>query len=105
MDWNNSRELIKREFDRQGYVVIPRFLNTDEVQELHWEIERYIGEVVPRIPATDVYFEVKSRPDTLKQLIRLYQYDSYFEKLLFSDRFVKLTELLLGSAVVGKNMQ
>ena len=86
-------------------MVIPKFLNTDEVQELHWEIERYIGEVVPRIPATDVYFEVKSRPDTLKQLIRLYQYDSYFEKLLFSDRFVKLAELLLDSAVVGKNMQ
>lgn len=105
MDWNKNRELVKQEFDRQGYVVIPRFLNADEVQELRREIERYITEVVPQVPAKDVYFEVKGHLETIKQLIRMNQYDSYFEELFSSDRFVKLAELLLDGTVIGKNMQ
>lgn len=105
MDWNRDRELIKQEFDLHGYVFIPQFLNIDEVEELRREVERYIEDVVPQIPSTDVYFEVKGQPDTIKQLLRMSQYDSYFEKLIFSDHFVKLAELLLGSTVIGKNMQ
>ena len=105
MDWNRNRELVKQKCDRQGYVFIPQFLNTDEVEELRREIERYIEDVVPQIPSRDVYFEVKDQPETIKQLIRMSQYDSYFEKLIFNDRFVKLAELLLGCTVIGKNMQ
>ncbi|CAN5875007.1 hypothetical protein BH18ACI4_BH18ACI4_20370 [soil metagenome] len=81
MDWNRNRELVKQKCDRQGYVFIPQFLNTDEVEELRREIERYIEDVVPQIPSRDVYFEVKDQPETIKQLIRMSQYDSYFEKL------------------------
>lgn len=105
MDGSSNRESVKQEFDCQGYVFLPQFLNTDEVEELRREIERYVKEVVPRIPPRDIYFEVKSQPDTIKQLVRMNQYDSFFEKLILGDRFVKLAELLLDSTVMGKNMQ
>ena len=105
MDWNSNRDLVKQEFDRQGYLFIPQFLDTDEVEEIRREIARYLHDVVPQIPSTDVYFEVKGQLETIKQLIRMCQYDSYFETLIHSDRFVKLAELLLGSTVIGKNMQ
>ncbi len=105
MDWRRNRVQVKGEFARQGYVFIPQFLNIDEVEELRGEIERYIKEVVPRIPPTDVYFETKGEPETIKQLVRMSQYDSYFEKLILSDRFIKLAELLLGCPAIAKNMQ
>jgi phytanoyl-CoA hydroxylase len=100
---SNNPEFLKQEFDRCGYVVIPGFLSLDEVCELRRETERYILEVVPNTPGNDVYFEVKGQKDTLKQLVRMSQYDRYFEKLLESDRFTKLADLLLGKAV-GKNV-
>ena len=105
MEWHRNRELIKQNFDLQGYVVIRQFLDAEEVLELRGEIERYIAEVVPQIIPKDVYLEVDGRLDSIKQLIRLFEYDPYFRKVLLSDRYVKLAELLLGGAVVGKNMQ
>ncbi|MEP7272427.1 MAG: phytanoyl-CoA dioxygenase family protein [Acidobacteriota bacterium] len=105
MDWEREREVVKREFDRQGYVVTREFLDADEVQELRQEIERYIVESLPRVPPQDVYFEVNGDPATIKQLVRMSEYDSYFERLLASEPFVKLAELLVGETVIGKNMQ
>jgi phytanoyl-CoA hydroxylase len=105
MEWFSNPQWVKQDFDRQGYVVIRQFLGSEEVLELREEIERYIAEVVPQIIPKDVYLEVEGRLDTIKQLIRLFEYDSYFKNILLSDRYVKLAELLLGSTVVGKNMQ
>ena len=104
MDSTRQREL-KREFDEQGYVVIRQFLNAGELEELRSEIGRYINETLPNVPVSDVIFEVKDDPSTIKQLVRMCAYDAYFEKLISSDRFRSLAELLLGSMVVGKNMQ
>lgn len=59
MDWNRNRLAVKQEFDRQGYLFIPQFLNPNEVEELRREIERYIEDVVPNILSSNVYFEVK----------------------------------------------
>ncbi|MDQ3174895.1 MAG: phytanoyl-CoA dioxygenase family protein, partial [Acidobacteriota bacterium] len=52
-----------------------------------------------------VYCEVKGRLDTIKQLIRMSDYDDYFRKLILSERYVRLAKLLLDGSVVGKNMQ
>ncbi len=57
------------------------------------------------MPSTDVYFETKGEPDTIKQLVRMSQYDSYFENLILSERFIELAGLLLGCPAIAKNMQ
>ena len=105
MDWTGNRKRIKDEFRSRGYVVIREFLNSQGVEELRREIERYTRDVVPRIYPRDVYCEVKDRLDTIKQLIRMSEYDDYFRKLILSERYVSLAELLLDGSVVGKNMQ
>jgi phytanoyl-CoA hydroxylase len=96
---------LKEAFDREGYVALPGFLNQEEVAELSQQVDRYIRDVVPTLPVEEVFYEQKGRPETLKQLQRIFRYDTYFERCFFSDRFVKLAELLLGDKVVGRNFQ
>jgi len=96
---------LKRRFDEDGFVALPGFLSPDEVAELRREIDRYVVEVAPRIPASEVFYEVKGRPETLKQLQRMFEYDEWFNRFFFGDRFIKLAELLMGNAVTGRNLQ
>ena len=96
---------LKQHFDDDGFVALPDFLSPGEVAELRREIDRYVAEVAPRIPASEVFYEVKGRHETLKQLQRMFEYDEWFNRFFCSDRFVKLAELLMGGAVVGKNLQ
>jgi phytanoyl-CoA hydroxylase len=98
-------ESIKQEFDHQGYVAIRRFLEINEVEELRAQVERYLAEIVPRIPPRDVYREVPGNDNSIKQLIRMNHYDEYFAGLMAGELFVGLAELLLGGPVVGKNIQ
>jgi phytanoyl-CoA hydroxylase len=96
---------LKQCFDKDGYVVLPGFLSPEEVAELRREIARYIIDVAPRLPASEVFYEIKGQPATLKQLQRMFEHDEWFQRFFFSDRFVKLAETLMGDAVVGKNLQ
>ncbi len=96
---------LKQRFDDDGYVALPGFLAPEEIAELHCELDRYVAEIAPRLPASEVFYEVKGRAETLKQLQRMFAYDEWFHRLFFSDRFVGLAEFLLGGAVVGKNLQ
>lgn len=98
-------ESMKSEFDRQGYVVIRQFLDADRIEDLRNQIVRYLDNVVPRIPQRDVYREIAGDDRSIKQLIRMNQYDDYFAELLGSDPFVSVAELLLGGSVIGKNIQ
>src|SRR4051812_33465108 len=99
-----SKEL-QRKFAEQGFVVLKQFLGSNELTELRREIQRYRVETLPHVPSSDVYYEVPGDPETLKQLIRMSQYDRYFKDLIESERLEKLAELLLGTRVIGKNMQ
>jgi phytanoyl-CoA hydroxylase len=60
--------VLRQQYDRDGFVVIRRFLDVDELSLLQRELERYITDVVPRLPDSDAFYVVKSRAETLKQL-------------------------------------
>jgi phytanoyl-CoA hydroxylase len=92
-------------FQRDGYVYLPGFLNTAEVAELHTELERFIEKVVPTMPREEVFFEDKKKNSTLKQLQRMYQYDRFFNRMMFGSKFEELAKTLLGHPVRGVNMQ
>jgi hypothetical protein len=66
--FNQNAKQIKADFDRDGYVVIRSFLNPGEVVALQRELDRYVNVVAPKLPATDVMYEDKQNPQTLKQL-------------------------------------
>lgn len=96
--------LLKRDFDRDGYVVVRGFLSPEEIAELWTEVERYKREVVPHLPATEHFYEEKGRPETLKYLKKISEYDAYFEEFSRSPRIVEVSSLLLDDDVVADNL-
>jgi len=92
-------------FTRDGFLALTAFLTPDEVAETRAEVARFIRERVPHLPREQVFYETLGEPDTLKQIVYLYQHDSYFERLMFDSKFEQLAQLLLQGPVVCKNMQ
>jgi phytanoyl-CoA hydroxylase len=88
-------ESLKRELDRDGFVVVRSFLPADELGELNQNLERYIREVVPKLPDGDAFFDDRKRPETLKQMQRMDR-DPYFADRSGDPRWTGLAEALLG---------
>ena len=101
----NLSGALKHDFDRDGFVSIPGFLIRQEVQQAEQRLGRYIDDVVPNLPANDAYFEVKGRPETLKQMHRMMQHDSWFQDFFVCERFLEVAELLLGTKVVPRGVE
>lgn len=95
----------RQQFQELGYARIPSFINADEVALIHENLQRLISEVVPHLPDTEVFYEDKADKTSIKQIIRLYQHDDFFEQLCLKSRFFDLAEFLLGRPAVGRNMQ
>ncbi|WP_342645578.1 phytanoyl-CoA dioxygenase family protein [Mucilaginibacter sp. CSA2-8R] len=98
-------EQIKKDFERDGYVFIPAFFNADQVTAVKWELERYITEVVPHMPANHVMYEDKANPATLKQMQDLQTHSAFFNNLMCGSELEKLAEAVLGEKVIGKNVE
>lgn len=96
---------LKQSFNKDGYIAIEGFLDKDEMTELIRATDRLVNEIVPSIPESEVYYEDKENPDTLKQIQRLNKFDDYFDKLANSKKVVGLAEEILGGPVVLKNIQ
>lgn len=100
-----NEQVLLRSFKEDGFIVIPGFLNMDEVQMVHLHLDRLIAEKVPKMAPEQVFYEDRNNPATLKQIQRLFDHDPYFYGLMFKSRFEALAALLLQDNVVGKNMQ
>jgi len=59
---------LKAAFDRDGFVIVREFLPAEELSRLTGELDRYIQNVVPGLPAADAFYDDRARPETLKQL-------------------------------------
>lgn len=92
-------------FERDGFQVYSRFLDEGELAEVRLETNRFLSKVVPTMPKELVYYEDHTRPETLKQVQRVFEHDAYFHELMFASRFEALAAELLGESVIGKNLQ
>ena len=95
----------KADFDRDGYIFYPGFLDSQEASELAENMDRYIADVIPTQPSDQIFYEDKDDPGSLKQIQRMFEYDPYFDKLMFGSKFEALAADLLGNPVTGFNMQ
>lgn len=93
-----SSNVLRDQFDADGFVVVREFLPPDDFRWLNRELDRYIAEVVPALPATDAFYHDAMRPETLKQLVRIEQ-DRVFADYLRHPRWTSLAESLLGEPV------
>ena len=92
-------------FQQLGFFVIEKFLSDTEVAQINSELSRFKNDVLPKMPASEVYYDQKGDSNSLKQLQRLHMYDTFFNTLMINSPFQKIAEHLLGEPVEGKNLQ
>jgi phytanoyl-CoA hydroxylase len=92
-------EAHKKDFDRDGFVIVRNFLGKQEFQELKDNLDRYVREVVPGLPDSAAYYHDRIRPETLKQMQQMGHHDPYFEIYRDHPLWRGLAEALLGEPV------
>jgi phytanoyl-CoA hydroxylase len=105
MESITEKEALSQAFRRDGFMFLPGFLSPEEVDEVNVQLEKLIRDVVPTMPPEHAFYEGERNPGTLKQLQTLFDYDSFFSRMMFGSRFEKLASVLLDDAVTGQNMQ
>lgn len=100
-----NADALRSSFMKDGYVFLPGFLGEADLDQLHENLARFQREIVPTMPSEHVFFEDKSKPETLKQLQHIWQYDRWFERLITSGRFPELAQVLLADDIIPKNFQ
>ena len=92
-------------FQSDGYVCENPLYSPAEIADLNLEIARFIRDVVPTMPAAEVYYEDKSDPSSLKQIQRMFDHDAHFRDLMDNGPARRIAEQVLGDEVVPVNMQ
>lgn len=92
-------------FQENGFVCVDPLYDASEIATLNSEIARFIQDVVPTMPAAQVYYEDKADPSSLKQLQKMFEYDAYFKDLMEAGPARKIAEEVLQDEVVCVNMQ
>lgn len=92
-------------FHKNGFVLLKDFLTQSEVQEVHANLDRFIRDRVPSMPREQVFYEDRSRPETLKQIQQLQTHDAFFESMMIESPIEDLARSVLGGDVIPKNMQ
>jgi phytanoyl-CoA hydroxylase len=85
----------KRDYDRDGFVVVREFLPKDDLHELTSHLDRYIRDVVPTLSDSPAFFHDRGDPESLKQLQHM-EHDAYFDNYRQHPRWRELAALLLG---------
>ncbi|MFE4857446.1 phytanoyl-CoA dioxygenase family protein [Streptomyces sp. NPDC056670] len=98
MDYSELRE----PFQRDGYVLIRGFLDTEELNELNEEIRRFLSEVVPGLPDTQVFYASGSDGRREVRQIHRMNCDPFFETYRNHPKWVALASALLGEAVSSR---
>ncbi len=88
----------KAAYDRDGFVLVRNFLPPDELANLTAQVVRYIREVVPTLPDQSAFYQDKDRPETLKQLQKMGDYDAFFSDYRDQPRWKALAQTLIGEA-------
>ena len=87
--WQDQPQQALQSFNRDGYVALTGFLAADEVAETREAVARLIRDRVPHLAREQVFYEELGQPDTLKQILGLYNHDSFFKRLMFGSKFEK----------------
>lgn len=92
-------------FRADGFVSIEGFLDDAEVAGVRSEMDRIVRDVVPNMPAAEVYRESVDDATSLKQLQRLHEHDETMNRHIVTGPFARLAEVLLGERPAPQNVQ
>ena len=105
MDVVAENPTLLADFGRDGYVALCPLYDETAIADIKSNVDRLIRDVVPTMPAAQVYYEDKSDRSSLKQLQKIFEYDSYFEDLMLNGAPRRIAEEVLQNEVVPVNMQ
>ena len=91
-------------FEEDGFVAVSEFCYPVELSAIESALARFIDLRVPRLPAQEVFYEDKAKPETLKQIQRMHEHDDFFGAFI-QEKPKALAQELLGEPVIGKNLQ
>jgi len=95
----------KPQFVEEGYTVLRQFVPREEVAALEIELQRYIRDDLPTLPATAAFYEDKTDLTTLFRLDRLAEHNPFFDRLRKSPRYMQLAATLLDDDAVPHGVQ
>lgn len=95
----------RHQFAEDGFLIARGYLTPEEILELEANLQRYIDQIAPTVPPSDVFYEVTGRPETLKQMQLMEQYDPFFQTLKTSSRLLRTAEALLGMPVLAQQVE
>ena len=99
-----KQSALVRTFYDDGFLKIPSFFNSAELAEIEKNLGRFVRKLIPSLAPAEVFYEDKNLSDSLKQIQRMHEHDSFFFNL-FHEKPKRLAEKLLGESVVAKNLQ
>ena len=88
----------KQFYDEHGFVIVRQLLGNEEFAELRENLDRYIRDVVPKLPDADAFYQDRARPETLKQLQRM-GCDPWFLDYARHPKWMALAQALVGESV------
>lgn len=97
--------VLKDEFEVNGFLHLRGFLQAEEVDQWAERFDRFVAEVVPRLPRNQAMYEDYNDPSTLKQIMHLHQEDALFNELLYDPRLIQLASVLLDDEVVPRSTE
>ena len=93
---------LKQKFDADGFVRIERLLDEQQLQQLENELARYLREVAPNVPATDIVYERDTLPDgtrAVRNLWRMEEHSQFFGEMSRTLGLTEIGPLVNGDAV------
>lgn len=106
VDLQSRRGTLNEEFERDGFVSLPGFFDPGEVETLRENLDRFIRDIVPTLPDSEVYYDDKDDPSTLKQLQKMGAHDAFFGSLLEpGSKLSLLADACLGETARPVNLQ
>ena len=100
---NSNLETIQK-FKEDGYFVNKEMFDSEELKEIKDQLELYIDEVVPKMPENQVYYDQKNQKESLKQIQKMFEYNTFFNDLIHG-RIYELAGKLLGENPKVINLQ
>ncbi len=92
-------------YHEDGFVSFPGFIAGDLLSELIANVERFISDIVPRLPPEKVFYDDKHDRSSLKQIQKMGDCDRWFHDLFTGGAFRSVAEALIGGPVRPVNMQ
>ena len=60
LDWKPDAEKIRRDFDRDGYIILRNHLSAEETAQVRENVDRYMTDVLPGLPNDKAFYEVSA---------------------------------------------